>query len=313
MHPEVTPLHIVCNAASGSGDASEAKQQIEQVLTAAGRRHDFILVDDPGRLPEIARHAAEAAVRDQGAVVVAGGDGTINAVVQAVLPTGRPLGIVPQGTFNYSPRAHGIPLDTVAATEALLNARLKAVQVGLLNERVFLVNASLGLYPELLQDREQYKQQYGRTRSVALWAGLRTLLREHRELVAEVEHDSGREIVRTPTIFIGNNPLQLEQVGLDAAADVQRRRLAAVVVRPVGQLRLVSLAFRGLLGRLGEADSIRDFSFRTLTVRPLSGLARKGIRVAVDGELRWAQPPLRFSVASQPLMLLVPAEPSHDA
>jgi hypothetical protein len=35
--------------------------------------------------------------------------------------------------------------------------------------------------------------------------------------------------------------------------------------------------------------------------------------VAVDGELLWAQPPLRFTVASQPLMLLVPAEPSQDA
>jgi diacylglycerol kinase family enzyme len=307
-------LHIICNAGSGSSDAHEARQQIEQVLASAGRQHDFILIDDPKRLPEIARQAADAAVRDNGAVVVAGGDGTVNAVAQAVLPTGRPFGIVPQVTFNYSPRAHGIPLDTTAATKALLTARLKPVQVGQVNERVFLVNASLGIYPELLQDREESKREHGRKRSVAMWAGLRTLLREHRVLRVEIEHDTGREVIHTPSIFVGNNPLQLEQVGLDEAADVQqRRKLAAVIVKPVGRFRLVALALRGMLGQLGEAESVRDFAFRSMTVRPLSGPARKGVKVAVDGEVYWAQPPLQFSIAPRPLMLMVPDESSQGA
>ncbi|HET9447300.1 MAG TPA: diacylglycerol kinase family protein [Steroidobacteraceae bacterium] len=306
-------LHIICNAGSGSSDAREARQQIEDILAAARRRHDFILVDDPARLPEMAQQAVEAAVRDEGAVVVAGGDGTINTVAQAVLPTGRPFGIVPQGTFNYSPRAHGIPLDTTAATKALLTARLKPVQVGLVNDRVFLVNASLGLYPELLEDREEYKREHGRKRSVAMWAGLRTLMREHRPLVVEVDHDSGREVIRTPSIFIGNNPLQLEQVGLAEAAEVQRRKLAAVIVKPVGRFRLLGLALRGMLGQLGEAQSVRDFAFRSMSVRPLSHRALREMKVAVDGEVFWSRPPLQFSVAPQPLMLMVPDEATQSA
>ena len=306
-------LHIICNADSGSGDAAEAKQQIEQVLGSAGRQHEFILIDDPARLPEIAQRAAEAAVRDDGAVVVAGGDGTINAVAQAVLPTGRPFGIVPQGTFNYSPRAHGIPLETTAAAQALLTARLKPVQVGLVNERVFMVNASLGLYPDLLQDREQYKREFGRKRSVALMAGLRTLMQQHRPLRVEIEHDAGREVLQTLSIFVGNNPLQLEQVGLPQAEDVQRRRLAAVVVKPVGRMRLVFLAVRGLLGQLGQAESVRDFSFRTMTVQSLGGGARRPMKVAVDGEIFWSQPPLQFSVAPQTLLLMVPGEESQSS
>jgi len=313
MASTAATLHIICNAGSGSSDAREAKQQIEAVLAAGRRQHDFIIIDDPKRLPDIAQQAADAAVRDNGAVVVAGGDGTINTVVQAVLPTGRPFGIVPQGTFNYSPRAHGIPLDTTAAARALLTARLKPVQVGLVNERVFLVNASLGLYPELLQDREDFKREHGRKRSVAMLAGLRTLMREHRSLLVEVEHDSGREVIQTPSIFIGNNPLQLEQVGLAQAEDVQRRRLAAVIVKPVGRFKLVGLALRGMLGQLGEAESVRDFAFRSMTVQPLSGTARRAMKVAVDGEVFWSRPPLRFSVAPKPLMLMVPDESSQDA
>ena len=307
-------FHIICNASSGSGDAVEARQQIEQVLGSAGRQHEFILIDDPARLPEIAQRAAEAAVRDDGAVVVAGGDGTINAVAQAVLPTGRPFGIVPQGTFNYSPRAHGIPLETTAAAQALLTARLKPVQVGLVNERVFLVNASLGLYPELLQDREEFKREYGRRRSVALVAGLRTLMQEHRPLRVEIEHDAGREVLQTLSIFVGNNPLQLEQVGLAAGRGRAAPQARGGGRKARGQDRDSSFSpFAACSVDLGDAESVRDFSFRAMTVQPLGGAARRPIKVAIDGEIFWSQPPLQFSVAPQTLMLMVPGAASQDS
>lgn len=301
------PLHIVSNAGSGSKDAHEAREQIEAILSKAHRPHEFMLIENPSELASVARKAVEAAVRSDGAVVVAGGDGTINAVIQAVLPTRRPFGIIPQGTFNYSSRAHGIPLDAGEAVDALLSARLKPVQVGMVNDRAFLVNASVGLYPQLLQDREEYKRQYGRHRSVALWAGMKTLLREHRQLLVEVEYEQGSEHVLTPSIFVGNNALQLEQVGLDEAKDIKRHRLAAVIVEPLGTAQLLWLAMRGMLGQLGEDDRVRNFPFRSMTVRVLNGVKRRGIKVAVDGEVIWCQPPLTFKVADQPLMLLAPS------
>jgi diacylglycerol kinase family enzyme len=299
------PLHIVSNAGSGSKDAHQARERIEAVLSAAHRPHEFMLIENPSELTKVAKQAADAAVRSDGAVVVAGGDGTINAVVQAVLPARRPLGIIPQGTFNYSSRAHDIPLDATEATSALLTARLKPVQVGMVNDRAFLVNASLGLYPELLQDREAYKRQYGRHRSVAMWAGLKTLLREHRQLLVEVEHEQGSEHLVTPSIFVGNNALQLAQVGLEEANDIQRHRLAAVIVEPVGTAELLWLGVRGMLGQLGEDERIRDFPFRSMTVRLLNG-GRREIKVAVDGEILWCKSPLTFQVAEHPLMLLAP-------
>jgi len=301
------PFHIVSNAGSGSKDAHEARQQIEAVLCAAHRSHEFVLIENPQQIAAVAQKAVDAAVRSEGAVVVAGGDGTINAVVQAVLPARRPLGIIPQGTFNYSSRAHGIPLDASEATRALLTARVKPVQVGMVNDRAFLVNASLGLYPELLQDREEYKREYGRRRSVAMWAGLKTLLREHRQLIVEVEHEQGGETLFTPSIFVGNNALQLEQVGLEEAEDVKRHRLAAVIVEPVSTTELLWLGVRGMLGQLGEDERIRNFPFRSMTVRLLGGAKQRGIKVAVDGEILWCKSPLTFRVAEHPLSLLTPA------
>jgi diacylglycerol kinase family enzyme len=137
-----TPLFIVMNSRSGSGDAQEARQTMQGILQEAGQAHEFVLVERPGDLERQAKRAAQTARERSGAVVAAGGDGTINAVAHAVLPYDLPFGIVPQGTFNYSGRAHSIPLDIEQATRSLLTAHLKPIQVGAVNDRIFLVNAS---------------------------------------------------------------------------------------------------------------------------------------------------------------------------
>jgi diacylglycerol kinase family enzyme len=303
-----TPFFIVFNTSSGSGDKQKNRADMARILTDANQPHEFFLIERSEQIDEMARRAVELAVKQNGAVIVAGGDGTINAVAEATLPTGRPFGLAPQGTFNYSSRAHSIPLETIPATQALLNGRIKPIQVGKVNERIFLVNASLGLYPQLLQDREAYKQQYGRKRLVALWAGLITLARYEGQLVLEMEHDNQRESVLTPTLFVGNNPLQLEQVGLPEVEAVQRRRLAAVVIRPVSGGAMLWLAVRGALGQLSAADNVRDFSFSHMTVRPKRGGTSRGVKVATDGEICWMKGPLQFSVAPQSLNLIVPAD-----
>ena len=303
-----TPLFIVMNARSGSGDANDAHQEMRAIFEEAGQAHEFLLIDRPDHIPAMAKQAVAKARERRGAVVAAGGDGTINTIASAVLPCGLPFGIVPQGTFNYSSRANGIPLETDAAARALLHAQLKPLQVGLVNDRIFLVNASLGLYPQLLQDREEYKSQFGRTRAVAFIAGLRSLAQEHRQLALEIEHDSERELVRTPTLFVGNNPLQLEQVGLPEAQDIRQHRLAAIIVRAQRPHSLLWLALRGALGQLAEASNVRDFSFRRMTVKPWLGGGARAVKVAIDGEVIMLQPPLTFSIAPQPLWLMAPSQ-----
>ncbi len=303
-----TPFFIVMNARSGSGDANDARDKMQSILQTAEQPHEFMLIDRPEDLPRQAERAVRAAREHAGAVVAAGGDGTINAVATAALPFNLPFGIVPQGTFNYSGRAQELPLDAEDATRALLDVRLKPIQVGAVNDRIFLVNASLGLYPKVFEAREEAKAQFGRKRSVAIGAGLLALLREHRQLSLEIEHDDEREIVRTPTLFVGNNPLQLERVGLPEAEDVQRRQLAAVIVRAQTPPALLWLAVRGALGQLGDAKNVRNFSFKSMTVNQWLGYGRRDMKVAIDGEIVRMLPPLQFRVAPQPLWLMVPRE-----
>ena len=298
-----SPLFIVFNPGAGSRDAAATEATVRGILEQAGRPHAIWRVETPRQLPMLAQRAVDCARQQQGAVVAAGGDGTINTVAQAALNSGRPFGVLPQGTFNYFSRAHGIPLDTAEATRALLGGMVQRVQVGLINDRVFLVNASLGLYPKLLEDREAYKQQFGRRRLVALWAGVVTLLREHRPLRLRLEHAGKVRVLRTSTLVVGNNPLQLQQLGLPEAHAVQQGQLVAIAVRPIGPLSMCWLLLRGALGQLGDAANVVNFAFERLTVRPYG---RRRIKVAMDGEVDWLDTPLVFQVAPHPLQLLVP-------
>ena len=301
------PLFIVLNTGSGRGDAQVLQDTIRRILDEAGRRYELLPVDDPSRLTDVARQAVRRAQQEQGAVIAAGGDGTLNAVAGTVLGQGVPFGILPQGTFNYFGRTYGISQDTEVSLRGFLQGSLRPVQVGMLNDRLFLVNASLGLYPQLLEDREAYKQRFGRKRWVALWSGLVTLLREPRHLGLQLEFEGQARSLRSPTLVVGNNKLQLEHIGIDSQ-ELDRNRLVAMAARPVGTLALYGLLVRGLLSRLGDAEHVVSFAFDRLTVRVRG---RRRVKVAMDGEISWMDTPLEFKVAQERLPLVVPSDSQY--
>lgn len=298
-------FHIIVNARSGRTNAETKSTIIRSVLEAAGRDYTLEVVDNAKTLLATARRTVERARARSGVVVIAGGDGSINTVAQAVLGSGCVFGVLPQGTFNYFGRTHGIPEDLADATRALLTAKVCPVQVGMLNNRIFLVNASMGLYPKLLQDREAYKQQLGRSRFVALWSALVTLWQSHRILRVRIDENGQARDILTQTVFVGNNALQLEQVGIPLASQLAEGQLAVVTLRPVGPLTLLGLLLRGAFGKLDDADSIVSFAAKELTVKPRFALSA-WTKVATDGEIFWLRAPLRFTVAPEPLFLLKP-------
>jgi diacylglycerol kinase family enzyme len=297
------PFFIILNAASGNREAGDTQAIISRVMREAGREYHLRLVENAGDLADIARNAVAQANQVGGAVVVAGGDGTINTVANAVMASACPLGVLPSGTFNYFGRTHGIPENTQDAVQMLLTASPQPVQVGLVNERMFLVNASLGLYPKLLEDREAWKQQIGRSRLVALWSALVSMVGARRQLHLQLARDGQVSYWRTPTLFIGNNKLQMQQIGMAEADALDEGFLVAIAPRPVGTAALLWLGLRGALGTLGEARNVRSFALRELEVSR-SRRRSHSMKVAVDGEIVLLPEPLRFQVSPQPLYLL---------
>lgn len=301
------PLFIILNAGSGHAETEGQRATIEDVLREAGREFHLTVVDDPQELADICQRLVDQAKASGGILVAAGGDGTINAVARHAVAGGCAFGVLPQGTFNYFGRTHGIPEDLGDAVRALLSSRLHPVQVGLVNDRVFLVNASIGLYPKLLEEREIDKKQFGRSRLVAFISALKTILSPHRRLRIKLDVDGRVHRLRTATFFVGNNRLQMEQVGIVPLSEaLEDGQLAALSPKSVGKLGMLWLLARGAFGRLGQADDLVAFSFHSMTVTPRLLSRKRRIKVATDGEVTYMSTPLQFRVLDEQLLLLKP-------
>lgn len=302
-----SPLLFVINAAAGAQDVDAKRAVIEATLAERGRKGE-LLVCRPEALPRVATEAATAALARSTAVVAVGGDGSLSTVARAAHAAGCAMGVIPHGTFNYFARTHGIPTEPLAATRQLLDARPKPVQVGAINGRVFLVNASLGLYPDLLQDREAFKARFGRSRWVAFVAAFATLLRAQRRLRLHIETGATVRDVQTLTLFVGNNPLQLQQFGAEPEDTVPGTpgdgSLAALVLRPIGTLAMLGLMAHGAMGRLREAAGVERFEFTHMVVRPTLAPGHRKVVVACDGEVTRMRTPIDIRVLDTPLYLL---------
>ena len=300
-------LLFVINQSAGDVQADAKRAVIETALAERGRTGE-LLTCGTDTLARVAAAAAAAAVARGTAVVAVGGDGSLNAVAQAAHAAGCPMGVLPYGTFNYFARTHGLPTEPAAAVRWLLAARPEPVQVAAINDRVFLVNASLGAYPELLQDREAYKARFGRSRWVAMVAALATMLRSQRRLRLRIEVGPTVRDLHTLALFVGNNRLQLQQFGAEPEDTVAGTpgdgSMAALVLKPIGTLSIFKLVLQGVMGRLGEAAGVESFEFHHMRVKPSLLPGRKEVVVAFDGEVARMHAPLHIRVLDTPLYLL---------
>lgn len=315
------PIHLVVPKRPGA-DLDLLRAKLEGVT--AWQAHDVVwhVPDRRGDIVQLADVAAQAAQADGGLVVAAGGDGTINAVAAAALRASVPMGVVPMGTFNYFSREHGLALDPEVAVQDLLQAlderSLRPVQVGFVNRRMFVVNASVGLYPKLLADREMASRRFGRTRGVAVAAAVWSLFRPasgRRWRVVMKTHE-GAEVRQeehlVTTLFVGNNPLQLERMGLPQAQMVaDGGYLAVVMLKPQGRWAIACTVWNAATGQLYKDNAVLSMACSELTVEPASWRPPQ-VKVAFDGEREWMAPPLHFRLGARPLWLVAPSPLVHD-
>ena len=309
MTQKLKPLSIVYNEKSGF-HASKNDEVYEALLTLFSNYHFEIQVfemqshtqfDDLMTQVMQRHHNAE----EVGVVVAAGGDGTLNAVASKLIHSHIPMGILPLGTFNYVARVLGIPLDVLAAAQAIATGHIRAVHVAQLNQHIYLSNASLGLYPLFIQKRELYNKYLGRFPLHAYTSGLDVLIRDRKELKLEVEVDGTKYPVKTPLVFFGNNQLQLEEMNLKIAKCAEDGQVAGVVVAKSDKFTLFKILWRLIRKGLEQAPEVYRFCADEVIVHA----KRKKITVALDGEIVNLKPPLKFSVAKNALNVVVP----HDS
>ncbi len=292
-------IDVVINARSGTAGKEAAAERTSEYLSARGIGVRVELVRTSADLRAAIAHAAGG---DADTVVAGGGDGTIAAVASALVDLPKALAVLPLGTFNYFARRIGVPIDLDAALEVVATGRARTFAVGEVNGRIFINNSSIGLYPAAVKRRETAYLRFGRSRVAAyLSAGL-LLMRPPGVLNLELSIDGSPLDRRTPLLFVGVNPHQLEAFGIPGYECVEDGRLAVYVTRPLALDHLWRLGVRGLLRDLTGAEEFEVICGRELLV----GVGRKRVRVALDGEVIRLHGPLRYKVRPEALRVLVP-------
>ena len=285
----------------GSGKKKESA--VPEAIRAAMDRHPGRFALRPVRKgKDLGAEADRAASEDFATLVAAGGDGTIGAVAAAAHRHGRALGVLPMGTFNFFARGLGLPEDLDEAIDLIAAGRTRPVSLGEVNGELFLNNASLGLYPAILAQREGTYRRWGRSRLAAHWSVLVTFTRFHRPLSLRVWVD-GREVRRrTPLAFVARSAYQLELFGLDGIEDVRAGRFALFLAPDSSRWGLFVFALRLAWRSMERGRDFDYFSGETIDIETDS----KRRLIARDGEREKMRSPFRFRVLKDALQVIAP-------
>ena len=288
------PLPVIVN--SSGGTATSLGDKLEATLREAfGERPiDLHLVEG--------KDIAETVERFVGSPVVAvgGGDGTQGSAA-AVLSGGETaLAVLPLGTRNHLARQLEIPLDLPEAAKLSTAGRLKAIDLAKAGERVFVNNASIGMYTKLVRERDKRWGPKWLGTIPAAWIVLRTF--RARPLWLTI--DGERRRVVTPLLFVGNNRYSLDAGKLGERDSMSDGVLSLLAIERKGPLALLTFAARALIGR---ADPERDFC-ELADAREVSIEGAGPIAVAFDGEVERMNLPLTFAIMPGALRVMVPAD-----
>ena len=290
---------IVLNPGSGR-KRGDVRARIEAAIARHPGRFALRVVRRGKDLPG----EADRAAREFATVVAAGGDGTIGAMAEAALRHDRTLGVLTMGTFNFFARGLDLPEEIEEGIDLIARGPTRRVSVGEVNGRLFLNNASLGLYPAILAEREGTYKRWGRSRLAAHWSVVATFARFHRPLSLRVTVDGGEVGARTPLAFVARSAYQLSLFGLDGADEVRAGRFALFLVPDTSRWGLLMLAVR-----LARRTMRRGRDFEVLTGERIEIETRARRRlVARDGERERMASPFRFRVLRDALRVVAPPE-----
>jgi diacylglycerol kinase family enzyme len=235
----------------------------------------------------------EAAHEGYDVVVAFGGDGTVNEAANGLAGTDTPLCCLPGGRTNVYCRMLGIPTDVVDATEHLLQLaddwHPRPVDVGLINDRVFLFAAGVGLDASVVEQVDAHprlKAKFGEW--YYTWTGIRTFNRRYLFRPPRLEARVGEELVRgvttivqnaAPYTYFGDRPVHMGE-----GASLDSGDLSGVVLRRASPVDIPTIIWRALSKRARLARHRRVHPFASVRRIHVRSLDERPLPLQVDGD-----------------------------
>jgi diacylglycerol kinase family enzyme len=293
------------NEAAGAVEQA-SNETLEARLAAAFAKHG---VD--AEIAIVAQHDLQKAAKDAAkrgesgeldAVVAGGGDGSIRVVAGALAGTGAPLGVLPLGTLNHFAKDLGIPLGLEEAVETIAHGARRTIDLGSVNDKIFINNSSIGIYPYLVSDRERLRKRHGVAKLLATIPAMIHTLRQYPRTQLTIETKDWTRTYRTPCVFVGNNEYNMELTSLGTRNALDEGKLFLCVVKQPTPLGLLRAFLHLCLGRLDPTRDIERFELEEFMIASCTAQ----LQVALDGEVGSLHPPLHYRSLLGALQVIVP-------
>ena len=298
---------VVLNPNARAGRAGEIESALKKKFSASDFR--FAKTSYPGHATAIARRAvAEHAA----AIVAVGGDGTIREVINGVLGSRIPIGIIPAGTANDLAAYYHLPGGVDKAGDIILRRKVQPADAIQVNGEYYITAGGLGLPSEVAQMANRIKSSgklgrfLGRFLSsqlytvIALW----TVLVKSRRRNSVVVRSNGRiEASDILSLTINNQPFLGKNLLVSPGATNDDGQLdVCLIKKPKGRFRTLSVVLKAISGKHIHLPCVKVWRTNRLTVE-----AKDPLFFLSDGEV--VQKSRRFHIRIFPaaLNVIVPA------
>lgn len=274
---------VIFNPNAGRGRGHKRVQEVQSALDAAGLDYESVISEDRGHAIELAHRAV---LSGRHLVVAAGGDGTINEVVNGLMLAAEEgaamarLGIMPIGSGNDFAGSLGIPLDLQQAAGKIKQGQLRAVDIGQVNGRYFDNNVGLGF--EAMINIEAHKMTWLRGQLLYLTAVFRAMASFPFPNV-NIDLD-GRQIKDKSILMIsvGNNPRIGGGFPVTPDAVPDDGEMDICIVDAIPRLKILQLLPKAMKGTHRNEPEVELARFQHVVIE-----SEDPLPVHADGEILW--------------------------
>lgn len=294
-------VYIIANPSSGKKKAEEYAEITKNLFEENGQSAKVKLTR---KKEDISSFATEACEANYDTVIIMGGDGTVSELIHSLKDKqNKPkIGIIPTGTVNNIARGLGIDTNLDKAVEALINSVEKVIDVGKINDQLFLSSVSAGSIPENVWEvTDEQKEKYGPI--AYLIEGMKSL--NNKEVYSfEIEIDGEKQDIDLTLLIIGisNSVLGITNFFNTATYDDGKLHMFGLKKTSISEK---IFAFSTLFSAQDKFDKEDDFAFVLSFKKAIIRLKNKEAYVALDGE-KGPSFPVKIEVLPSFVSFLVP-------
>lgn len=289
---------VIMNKSAGSAKSDDIEKSITNAFKEVNIECQVYKIESS----EIKNHVKEIVENGIDVVVAAGGDGTVSTIANLLAGNKTPLAVLAFGTLNHFAKDIGMPLDLEEAVKVIADGKVKMLDIAEVNERRFINNSSIGLYPHMVRKREWVEKQNKSNKWVAMFHAIINTFKRFPLYRVKVGIDGTSINCSTSAIFVGNNKYKMELFNPGTRSRLDEDTLTLYLTHCKTRFCMIKLAFLSLFNMLDPTKDFENYYIKEVTLET----KKKTIAVSVDGEVIHLNSPLNYKILPKILPVIVP-------